>query len=126
MEQKKSRISIKMAAEGEVFLEMYEDQLSRIFIASISLICSILTLPYFYGVIYYEKNGPDTNRTVISKLTSSFFIRGILWIVTVQIPEALFYIHPPKSKFLCMAQNVCKRSLLLVILLVSDAIVVLR
>ncbi len=115
-----------MVVDNETFVELYEDQSSRIFLACISLISSLTSLPFYFGVIWYEHFGSDKKRTVINKLSSSVFLCGIFWILFVQIPEALIHIFPMQAESLCLAQNVCKRTLLLQIMLISDAVIIFR
>ncbi len=80
----------------------------------------------FYGIIWYERFGTDSNRTLINKLVSSVCWTIIEWFIFGQLPDSLIFVTKRLPEEFCFLQWLLKKSCSSQILVLFDLIIILR
>jgi hypothetical protein len=98
---------------------------SKTIIITVSLILTMADILLFYGVIWYQKFGPDHGRTVLDEIFTSF-----CWTCMVALPigiaDAVRYTLGPFPKFLCTLIFFFKSTVRMEIILFYDMMAIFR
>jgi hypothetical protein len=73
----------------QICKEFLENGISKFLFIALSLFLSCIVLPLLYGIIWYERFGTDTKRTLINQLFGSICCYLILTIILLQFPMAV-------------------------------------
>ena len=61
----------------------------KIFAIILSILLSLIVLPFLYGIIWYEKFGTDSKRTLLNQLVSSICWKLIFIVLFLQFPMTI-------------------------------------
>ena len=111
---------------NDFFCELYKIRPSIIIGEIFVFLSTCILIPTLYSIIQYEKFGSDNKRTVLNKLAASICWCAILIEILVQIPEWIRYCFGPLSSFFCYLHLVIKNTLAIQLMLLFDAISILR
>ena len=110
----------------DFFEELYSDtNLKRITIIFF-FAGTILSIIFETGIIWYERNGDHSYRTVLNQLFSTISWFVICYTFLVYIPEGIRYLIGPLNQTWCGIHTFVKNFLVCCFLLASDSIVSLR
>ena len=112
--------------EEDFFPGLYKLRPSVIIGLFLTLISICVLIPVLYSIIWYEKFGSDKKRTVLNKLVGSVCWYTIVVYMVVQIPELIRYCYGPLPTFLCYLHLIIKSTLAIQLMLIFDAISILR
>jgi hypothetical protein len=93
-----------------------------IFFATYSAIIAPIAIALLYFIIWFEHNGPDTQRTLINRLVSPICWVCIFYFVVPQSIDFFRYFHGPYSHNLCYF-NLFTKNILGVMVVVFFAII---
>jgi hypothetical protein len=99
---------------------------SFIFFATYSAIIAPIAIALLYFIIWFEYNGPDTQRTLINRLVSPICWVCIFFFVVPYSIDFFRYFHGPYSHHLCYFNLFTKNVLGVMILAFFSIIIVLR
>ena len=111
---------------NDFFAEVYKIRPSIIIGEILVFLSTCLLIPIFCSIIWYEKFGSDNKRTVLNKLAASICWCAILIEILVQIPEWIRYCFGPLPSFFCYLHLVFTNTLAIQVMLIFDAISILR
>ena len=83
-------------------------------------------LPFFFSVIWFEKNGSDKKRTILNMLVSKVNWTMINYLLFVQVPEIVRYIYGPLPDFICYSQHLVRYVLVWSLILLFDSITTMQ
>ena len=89
------------ANNKDFFCGVFENNLSRNLTLNFAVISAPFIILAFYSIIWYERHGHDSKRTIIDKLFSSTCWAGIEYTVLVIIPDAIRYNAGPFPPSIC-------------------------
>jgi hypothetical protein len=76
--------------------------LTKSFAIILSLLLSLIVLPSLYGIIWYERFGSDSKRTLINQLFASVCWYIIITVLFLQFPMTARFIYTkPFSQYVC-------------------------
>jgi len=105
--------------------EALQNRPSKIIIITVSFILTFVDALLLYGVIWYQKFGPDYGRTVIDEIFTSF-----CWACMVALPigiaDAMRYVIGPFPRFLCHLILFFKGTIRMEIILFYDMMAIFR
>jgi len=108
-----------------LFCGALQNRPSKTIIITVSFVLTIVNALLLYGVIWYQKFGPDRGRTVLDEIFTSF-----CWIcmtaLTIGITDAVRYIIGPFPKFLCSLILFIKGAIRMEIILFYDTLAIFR
>ena len=110
----------------DMFPVLTENNPERIISLTVSLTFSVISIPFLYGIILFERFGSDKKRTVINTFTTMICWTLIGLSVLVKIPETFRFIYGPLPETFCCFQNVNKYFIAPTIMLFYDAIAIAR
>ena len=115
-----------ITSDNEFFKELYSNTGLKQFTILTFLIGTFSGLVLEFGIIWYERHGSHTYRTVINQLfsTTSWFV--VAYILFVYIPEGTRYLIGPLSEGVCDLHFFIKNFISNSILLTLDFITLLR
>ena len=111
---------------NDFFCELYKIRPSIIIGEIFVFLSTCILIPTLYSIIQYEKFGSDNKRTVLNKLAASICWCAILIEILVQIPEWIRYCFGPLPSFFCYLHLVFTNTLAIQVMLIFDAISILR
>ena len=85
----------------DFFCGLSENHLSKILAIVFAIVSSPFIILGFYSLIWYERYGQDSKRTIINKLFSSACWVGIEFIILVIIPDTVRYTLGPFPPLIC-------------------------
>lgn len=91
-----------------------------------SVVASIVLPPICYSVVWFEKFGTDSKRTLINMLVSSICWNGIVWCLTVQNLYSLRFVIGPLPSYVCFWFIMLKKMFVSQGLLLIDAMTIVR
>ena len=112
--------------EEDFFSGLYKIRPSENIGVTLPLMSICILIPVLYSIIWYEKFGSDKKRTVLNKLVGSVCWYTIVVYMVVQIPELIRYCYGPLPTFLCYLHLIIKSTLAIQLMLIFDAISILR
>ena len=110
----------------DMYPTLTENNAERIISLISSLTFSIISVPFLYGIIMFERFGSDKKRSVINIFTSMICWTFIGLSIIVKIPETFRYIFGPLPGTFCCIQNVNKYYIGPTVMFFYDAIAVAR
>ncbi len=110
----------------DMYPTLTENNPERIICLVTSLIFSVVSVPFLYGIILFERFGSDKKRTVINIFTSMISWTFIGLSVIVKIPETFRFIYGPLPETFCCIQNVNKYYIGPTVMIFYDAIAIAR
>ena len=76
--------------------------MTKIFALFFSILLSLIVLPFLYGIIWYEKFGTNSKRTLINQLVCSICWYLIFTVVCLQVPLLIrVIIQDPFNHIIC-------------------------
>jgi hypothetical protein len=87
---------------------------------------SMVTIVLACCIIWYEKFGSDKKRTIVNLLVSSICWNAIVWNVTIQSVGIARILSGPFHQTFCFWHYILRRALLTQLILVADAITLIR
>jgi len=79
---------------NDFFVGLVENRISKISSVIFSALGSYLCIGMLYSIIWYEKFGSDSKRTLINRLFVYFWLCPMIWEATVQQVDIIRYIFP--------------------------------
>jgi hypothetical protein len=111
---------------NDFFVGLVENRISKISSVIFSALGSYLCIGMLYSIIWYEKFGSDSKRTLINRLFVYFWLCPMIWEATVQQVDIIRYIFGPMPKFVCRINYFLKLHFTIHALILLDFIVVAR
>jgi hypothetical protein len=90
------------------------------------LLIMVVVLPFLVGIIWFERFGSDKKRTLINKLVVSIIVTVFLCGCLVQTGDIIRYLSGPMPQMFCLIQATLRSSFLTSLLLLYDAIIIVR
>jgi hypothetical protein len=87
--------------EKDFFCDLFQNRFSKILAIIFATVSAPFIILALWGIIWYERYGHDTQRTIINKLYSSLCWVGIEFIILVIFPDTVRYTLGPFPSFLC-------------------------
>ena len=103
---------------------MFENHPMKNIAVATSVFGILFTTPLLFSIIWYEKS--NHNRTLINQLVSSMIWYGILWMITLQIPNVIRYLTGPFPAFLCHLDIILRNSFIMQGLFYLDSMIMVR
>ena len=97
----------------DFFSGLFENRKSKIVSLLFSSLGSCVVVLLIYCVIWYNKFGSDSKRTLLNRLYWSTWCWALLWICTVQQVDILRFIIGPMPQVVCQAKYFVKRCITL-------------
>lgn len=110
----------------DYFKGMYEDRASKVVGVVVNIVSGIISTFMSFGILWYERYGSDSKRTILNKLVSVMYLDGLIWIFAIQIPEIYRYINGPIPSTICLFHIFLKNVLAIHLTLVTTVITFLR
>lgn len=107
-------------------LLLEKEPVSKYTTATLALIMIIVLVPVLYSIIWYEKFGSNKRKTIINYFLSSICWNLIIWLLTVQMVAVTRAIYGPLNHYVCLGTFILRRALATNILLLLDAISLVR
>ncbi len=117
---------VKFAKGGDFFGPLYELGTMKITLCFSSFVYSILMVPLFVSMIWFDWYGSDMKRIFVHRLVSSLAFTAMGQLNLVQIPEILQYVTGPLPNWFCFWQYVLKNSIAMQEILYLDIITLVR
>jgi hypothetical protein len=92
----------------------------------LSLGMVLFAIPLFYSVIWYEKYGTNDLQTIVNQFFSAICWNMIAWNVSVQLITIFRYMTGPINSNICLLTLLTRRTLTTILLLLFDAISLMR
>ena len=109
----------------DAYHEVFSNRPSKLVTVAYSTILGLVCTPFLYSIILFERD--NHHRTLINQLVASLMWTGIFWNLTVQ-PLAFyrFIFGPVTWEFFCSFNSVVRNAIPLHILLLLDAILIVK
>ena len=92
----------------------FDHGLSTTLMLLFSTIVSLMVLLFLYGIIWYERFGSDSKRTLVNQIVSSICYQLIISIIILQLPTNLQYVLQwPYYPLVCSFRDFAAATLLL-------------
>ena len=111
---------------SDFFSGVFEKRHSLTIGVVLSILSIFVYIPILLCVIWYEKFGSDKKRTVLNKLVASVCWSAIYSNLLCQIPEIIRYCFGPLPTLICCMHFVVKNVFAIQMILLYDAITVMR
>ena len=108
------------------FKETMESNPDKYKFVTFSFVLIVLVVSILYGIIWFEKFGSDKKRTIINQCVSSICWTLVFWQLTIQVSCIARMLLGPFSHLFCFWFVVLRRALLTRMLLLVDAITIVR
>jgi hypothetical protein len=92
----------------------------------LSLGMVLFAIPLFYSIIWYEKYGTNDLQTIVNQFFSAICWNMIAWNVSVQLITIFRYTTGPINSNICLLTLLTRRTLTTILLLLFDAISLMR
>jgi len=106
----KTTRSFKMS-DKDFFSGVFEYRPSTMAGISVATIFGALASIMMIGILWYERFGSDSKRTILNKLVSVMYINCLIWALVVQVLEICRYISGPMFSPLCYFHSFLKNCL---------------
>jgi hypothetical protein len=109
----------------DAYHDLFSNRPSKLLSVAYSSILAIVFTPLVYSIILFERD--NHHRTLINQLMASAMWTGVFWNLTVQ-PLAFyrFMVGPIPVEMLCNINSVLKNAIPMHILLLLDAILIVK
>lgn len=105
---------------------IYEPQWSKTCGIIISLMSTLVLLPLFYSIIWYEKYASNSNQTFLNKIVASICFACIFWLLFAQLPDTIRYTFGPFSPLICYILSTLKNAIVMHVILLFCLISIMR
>ena len=92
----------------------------------LTLVMVLLSIPLFYSIIWYQKYRANDNQTIVNQFFSAICWNLIAWNLSVQMVTIFRYIIGPINSNICLLTLLSRRTIMTIILLIFDAISLMR
>jgi hypothetical protein len=90
----------------DFYLEVFKFNPLLICCLFISILATVLSPLFWYGIIWFERYGSDKRRTLLNMVTSMYCWTTIHFFVFVQSMETARFMYGPLPEFICHLQNI--------------------
>ena len=112
--------------DSDYFAGVYENRPFKVFAIILSIVGSIIVLPFLLGTIWNERFGCEEKRTVINNITGLLALSLAVYISTVQPLEIFRYLYGPLPAFFCFWFHVFRNAVTLQLAMLLDLIIIIR
>ena len=118
--------SMDVVVVDNFFESVYDTSVSKTVPIAISIFAIFFFTPIAYFVIWDERNGPDTNRTLLNKLVVTVCGNSIVFLLLCQTSEVALSLYGPFPTWLCSCQNFLKNVAVSINLKITFAMILVR
>jgi len=113
--------STTLGENQDLYFQGFQDAKASfwIILCTTILICCICWI-LSYGVVWYERFGSDSRRTLMNKLVSSIYLTAIVEVPLIQLVEISRFFCGPYGELTCYFLTTLKNSVKWQILLLLD------
>ncbi len=92
----------------------------------LSALSTLLCIPAFYSIIWFEKFDSDHYRTIINRIVSSMSWNGIVWFILVQNLFTIRFAVGPLPSWICFGQFIAQKVIITNFMMLLNATTFLR
>ncbi len=120
-----TNFSSELDKNQEVYFQgLFERRPSFWFVLVLSFCVCCLCCILSFGIVWFEKFGSDSRRTLINKLVSSIYFTTMVELPLIYVFEAFRFFYGPYPQFACYLFAAVKNSLKWQALLLLDLIMI--
>ena len=110
----------------DYFAGTYENQPFKIVAVALSIVGSLILLPFLLGIVWNERHGSDEKKVIINNIIALLAWSLFVYISVVQPLEILRNLYGPLPVCFCFWFHVLKNTLTQQLSLLLDAVIIIR